>query len=259
MTSHPTRRVAIWTHQRTTSTALLQCFAGRENIKTFMEPYAVPFIEEWKHCLEDNPTYVNSRYKEVKTMLESDYPGSTLIVFKDMADFIVGRYDKIPEGYTHTFLIREPTQSISSFWRATINTGRTSFPRRYSYGSIKPVLDLYDYFAKQNQPCIIIDAHDLSHFPEIVLKQFCQKIGVTFSDDMLRWKSQNIGDWDPFLKYRKECNIWFGSALESTSFHPLPTKDTPIDLSVIPEKYISALEESKPIYDVLFAKRIKPF
>ncbi|XP_006817550.1 uncharacterized protein LOC102803063 [Saccoglossus kowalevskii] len=259
MTSEHPCRVAIWTHQRSTSTALLQCFAGQEKTKTFMEPYAIPFLEECDQYLEDNPTYVNGRYKEVKMMLESDYPGSTMIVFKDMADFVVGRYDKIPEGYINTFLIREPNESIPSFWRATINSGRTLFPRRYSYGSLKPVLDLYDYLTEQNQPCIIIDAHDLSHFPEMVLRQFCQKTGVTFCENMLGWKSQNMDGWDPSFEKSKDRNIWFGNALESSKFHPLPTIDTPIDLSIVPEKNIFTLEESKPIYDVLFAKRIKPF
>ena len=44
----------------------------------------------------------------MKEQLESEAPGKKLIFKKDMVEGIVGKYDALPDGFRHVFLLRHP-------------------------------------------------------------------------------------------------------------------------------------------------------
>ena len=44
----------------------------------------------------------------MKEQLESEAPGKKLIFNKDMVEGIVGKYDALPDGFRHVFLLRHP-------------------------------------------------------------------------------------------------------------------------------------------------------
>ncbi|XP_006811403.1 uncharacterized protein LOC102806457 [Saccoglossus kowalevskii] len=251
MSTSPVRHIAVWTHQRSMSTALLQWFAGRGDTKTFLEPFLVPLT----NGIVNDPIINDVEYQDVKTMLESDYPGHNIVMFKEMAQYVSARYDKIPDGYTHTFLIRDPNQSIHSYWKIA---ERKPDPR-FGLASLKPVFDLYQYVTQElKQTAVIIDAHELSHHPEVMLKTYCQSVNIPFREEMLSWKPAIIDGWHPNLTDYLDTNLWFGKALQSTSFEPLSENDYTHELSSIPEAGRDALEESRQVYKFLYERRLKP-
>ena len=54
-------------------------------------------------------------YEFVKISMQEDhYPGEQLVFCKDMAYGLQGKYELLPKGYRHTFLIRNPYRAFPS-------------------------------------------------------------------------------------------------------------------------------------------------
>lgn len=120
---------------------------------------------------------------------------------------------EILEKFHFTFLIRHPRNAIPSYYRCCIPplVERTQFdpfmPCEAGYDELKA---LFDYCKDtglvgpavcgqpgsgvkaepgQVQICVI-DADDLLDDPEGILRQYCDSIGMEFSQDMLTWDSE---------------------------------------------------------------------
>ena len=59
-------------------------------------------------------------YEFVKSIQEADYPDKQLVFYKDMAYGLQGKYELLPEGYRHTFLIRNPYRAFPSQKRSLL-------------------------------------------------------------------------------------------------------------------------------------------
>ena len=54
-------------------------------------------------------------FQWAKDTLEAEYPEKRVVFCKDLILGIKQRYDMVPRGYRHTFLIRDPTKVMISF------------------------------------------------------------------------------------------------------------------------------------------------
>lgn len=119
------------------------------------------------------------------------------------------------QGFRWTFLIRHPQNSIPSLYRLSATPSkREETGWRYFLSSEAGYCELrqvFDYLHGQGlfqgspletnrvsppqkvQPCII-DAEDLLQQPEMVIKAYCDYIGIDYQPSMLQWDSKEDDD-----------------------------------------------------------------
>ena len=233
----------------------------------------------------DNPPYHDyplgfddqvCTYEYVKQLLEKEYPWKKLIWCKDMSRHLNGKYDMIPNGYTHTFLIRDPVKLFHS-WREVLmdfiqipqekrhafRLTNLSFPITAEY---QVLAELYQHIKDNLSPTspvpAIIDADDLQTHPESILKQYCQAIDIPFDKKLLSWDpSDKISYTWVSSKLVMQVNSlesrggFFNKALASSQFRP--AKPAPPKDQLTPD-VIECAEASLKYYKMLHEKRIKP-
>lgn len=107
----------------------------------------------------------------------------------------------------------------------------------------------------------------MDFFIEQLLRQYCSEIGIGFQESMVNWRqAPNNLDLNAFADWMP----WFKDVLMSTTFHRSPTAKTtdvtnnshsqPMTSSYtnLPKYVQRAVEESTPIYKVLYDKRLRP-
>ena len=134
--SKETTRVMLWTISRSLSTVFTKCLSYVEDIQIINEPFNVAnscgperlradgtqIQQIWDAMIAKASSIpgctgydVNlSTYDWVQKLLERDYPQKQTIFCKDFAFALRGKYDVIPRGYRHTFLIRDPRKVFTS-------------------------------------------------------------------------------------------------------------------------------------------------
>lgn len=87
-----------------------------------------------------------------------------------MAYYLGGRLqhaDYIPEGYRHTFLIRNPQKSVYSLYKMSLNKELTGWDHfDASEVGFKELVQVYNLVTEElGQQAIIVDADDLLKYP----------------------------------------------------------------------------------------------
>ncbi|XP_077864982.1 uncharacterized protein LOC144350784 [Saccoglossus kowalevskii] len=119
-------------------------------------------------------------------------------------------------------------------------------------GGFIQLREIYDWITKEVCPDpVVIDAHGLSRHPKEILTAVCEKIGIEFKDSMLHWKQNNNDHWDPVWK----CLAMkaYTNVMQSQGFIP---KEEQEDIE-FPESIRDSIMAAIPIYESLYAKRIK--
>ena len=135
-----------------------------------------------------------------KKQLEGDFPGKRLVFVKDFGASIVSefetRHDKIPMGFRHTFLIRNPRKVMMSLGKVFIKQlqeGR-AYNQKLFLENIRPFQHLNDMWKHvksqgwESNP-VIIDADEMLENPKEILETYCKKVGIPFTDDLLTWEA----------------------------------------------------------------------
>ena len=190
-----------------------------------------------------------------------------------MAWGLDNRYDHLPDGFRHTFLIRNPYKVFDS-WNRMINRSRVEkaegtkktllsdlhvclFPEGYFY---REVYDLYKHVKENIEPNpVIIDIDDLLADPGRVLKAYCEAVHIPYTDDLLHWKSGREC-MDELWKIAKE-QIFIHNAggchketFASTGFGQVPKCP---DRSELSEDVLHYSDLSMKYYEEMFANRLK--
>ncbi|XP_070581558.1 uncharacterized protein [Ptychodera flava] len=197
--------------------------------------------------------------KYIIETLESDYPGKDVILCKDMVCCIGGGYDRLPKGYSHTFMIRDPRRSIASLCEAykIIDVPSSMFP---STGGVKQLYDLHNYVTNTlNQKSIIIDASDLTNQPEKTIRKYCEAVEIPYCDSYLNWKPGNIDHWHTICK-DMPVKGFYADAIRSTNFKSPRNREQhqETDISQLPQHCQLSIEAALPYYNELFEKRLRP-
>ena len=104
-------------------------------------------------------------YSWVKNTLAAEYPGMTYVLCHDQAHGVKKRYQYLPSGYRHTFLIRHPHKVFPSWKKANVNV-MPSFrhrpfgefpmvPPKYGYGELYDMMEYVKTSGAESQPIII--------------------------------------------------------------------------------------------------------
>ncbi|XP_071498621.1 uncharacterized protein [Diadema antillarum] len=213
-------------------------------------------------------------YSSVKKALEN--ANSKRVFVKDMGAGVVSSnaFQFMPSGFKHTFLIRNPIRSINSTRKAMFTNqsqlgllkGKSANERTYdvehddpTYPSGYYIQELYDLwkYVRENidSDPIVIDADDLLTKPAEYLKAYCDKVGLPFSESLLKWdaSTDSLKSWkaagDNLVL---DAVNFYGRAMRSSEFLP-PSK--------FPEKLTSDVircsNKVMKYFEEMYAHRLK--
>ncbi|XP_038076111.1 branched-chain-amino-acid aminotransferase-like protein 2 [Patiria miniata] len=263
------KRLALWTTGRCLSTAMVMSFGNYGNVEVFNELYAGAFTFGPDSTVKmPVPLKVDDEmtYDQVKTSLETDYPTRDLIFVKDHASAVTGRYDKLPTGYTHAFIIRNPEKTVSSGKRLTERSGITADQyvqmvksMGMTGGGFGDLVKLAEHLESWlGKPPVILDADDLQRDPEKMLRAFCKALDLPFRESLLKWEPITEIPWNnskSMLAVHK-ANGAYENALKSSGW--IVTDPKPVNLSGLPQVLRELIDEARPFYEILHGKRVKP-
>ncbi len=178
--------------------------------------------------LSNSKTYrmADISYTWVKYQLENSAKNKNIVV-KDMVKAIAGKFEYIPDGYKHTFLIRHPLRVFTAYKRKHNTGGKnlkgnlTDFPKDLIPPGyfFKEMYDLVHHIRDVLKlKIIIIDSEDLLGDPERIVKAYCKETGLEFNDKMLHWP---VGSdmWKSWVLPETQSPSW-GKNSYSSRLHP---------------------------------------
>ncbi|KAI8943960.1 hypothetical protein F4801DRAFT_585969 [Xylaria longipes] len=208
------------------------------------------FVKDMGKCLMpllgNGPCIVPSLCQCVHNSGNTGLQDDTTAIDDDSSDdgYIVPNPTVVPlgllSGFHFTFLIRNPRRSIPSLWECStpprsLVTGWHGF--KAEDAGYQDMRRLFDYLVRvgimgpgtDNEICVV-DADDLLTYPEDVVGQFCDSVGVQFDRGMLRWDTEcdqkraqdAFKNWAPF----------HDAVLKSTSLKVRPSRLTSLESDV---------------------------
>ena len=257
-----TKSVFLWTTPRCASTAFEFSISTLPNVKTFHEPFHLPFRQvkplkfgvDYIHTSQLTP---ECSYENAVTKILDNRPEREVVFVKEHAKCIRDRFDILLDKrmlcFTHSFLIRHPIRSILSFY----NKDPLNFKEWYEFKEIG-FTDLYNLYCYLNQHLgvspIIIEADELLTNPEKMMEGYCNAVGITYKEGMTKWEPNSM-DTPEFRDQKNFSLKWSETALKSSGLtRPGPL---PIVPEGLPEELYKCIEESLIPYNKLYSLRLK--
>ncbi|XP_072039165.1 uncharacterized protein [Amphiura filiformis] len=298
------RGVMLWVNCRSLSTVFLKCMSYVKGIQVVSEPYMAATMFGPERTVtasgENLLTDISGSFKEYKTSetsvcdtnlkmavedevctfdwvketLEATYTNKDIVFAKDMGFSVVGKYDKLPSGFRHTYLIRHPHKvflSWKKFAAGVLETPYESFvlsdkihptlfPPKRSYGELYDLMMFLKNRGDEPMP-IVIDADDLQQDPDSILSQYFASLGIPYDKSLLHWPS-GVDGLDNWIGARTDLSAgikpggYFETALVTSScFAPpsaIPTRDQ-LDADILAQ-----VDFVWRWYEEMYALRIRP-
>ena len=297
MTSSNQARVILWSVPRSASTAFEMSMSNVKDSIIWHEPFLCamwfgtdrrfppPGSDGWAGDqgdrfesqaqsihLDVNFGYdaYQSSYSWAKRELEKDYPEKRLIFCKGITYAIATRFDAIPAGYRHTFIIRHPYKVLPS-WKKLFTNGLkvpmddfrldklpvSSMPPGYAFKESHDLLQHVKQHYEANP--IIIDADDLLTYPDLMMKRYCEAINIPYNKHLLQWKSgEEIAcKWmiPTYFIQGNRLGGWYDSAFASSGWQkPRPTPSR----SKLSSDVLSCADSIMPYYEEMYKERMLP-
>ena len=180
----------------------------------------------------------------------------------------------LPEGYKHTFLIRNPIRTIYSYRRRifTIMKSAGLLGSELSIDTfdverddwlfppgcyVKEQYDLWRYVKKniESNP-VVIDANELLTKPKETLSAYCAAVGLPYSDSLLQWDAS--ADVLKTVKAPGDSMLtegrFYKEAVTSSRF--LPPSEMPPRDQLTPD-VIRCSERVMKYYEEMYEERLK--
>ncbi len=235
--------IAMWSGPRNLSTALMRSFENRTDTTVIDEPFYAHFLKQTNlnHPGKDEIiSTLDSDWDSIVKKIIGPIPQNKSIWYqKHMAQHNLEGYDiNWIKKFHNCILIRNPKYVIPSYNKQH----SLSDEKLLGYSQ---QLDLIQILEEEGITPPIFDAADILEKPEQALKKICISVGISFSQNMLKWpkgKRKSDGIW---AKY------WYRSVENSSGFQPFQKKDIIIDKKLIPlyEKCLAG-------YHSMYEKRI---
>ncbi|KAK3735135.1 hypothetical protein QZH41_000005 [Actinostola sp. cb2023] len=245
---------------RSVSTAFERSIRTLSKTKVFTEPYSVPYYygpERQNTRYKSTPIDPEKTYNNTAKLLLQDYDGINLVFTKNMAYHVSKKFDmflsKEFQGTRHTFLIRDPAKSIASLYR--LSTDRNESGWDYFEPEDSGVRQLYEFYTFVTEHLdpnpVVIDADDLLDDADGMMKKYCEAVGISYEPHMTTWQAGMMDGWTSWPKG------WFNSVSQSTGFEKRSaTKSVSEAKEKHPEEVAKAIEDLRPFYALLYAKRM---
>ena len=224
-------------------------FIERDDFKVIHEPFAYTYYVHDKKAIvpfmKVDPQHPQS-YQDTKKWI-LDAAEESPVYFKDMAYYVpeyLQQDNEFITRVTNTFMIREPTSTILSYYKMDSGVTRDEIGFEYLFKLYRKVADLND-----NHPPVVIDAKDLENNPEEMLQAYCQAIGLPHKPEALSWEPGMPEEW-------KGWEEWHVHAANSTGIQKNMEK---FDISIDDVPHLrSYYEYHLPFYEALNKYKLKP-
>ena len=225
---------------RNISTAIMYSFAQRSDTEVVDEPFYAVYLSKTQAVHPGKKDVLNAQSSDedvVKRELFRERSKPVLFI-KNMAHHIEVMNDDFLSQCTNIFLIRDPKQLIASYAQVIDNPTMRDIGVQHEY-------EMFEKIAGQKP--IVIDSGLLLQNPGSVLKQACEKAGIQFENQMLRWQAgpkTYDGIWAPH---------WYANVHRTTGFEKQATSDRPLP------KHLEPLNETASVYyQKLLQHALKP-
>lgn len=216
-------RIAMWSGPRNISTAMMRAWENRDDATVIDEPFYAHYLVETgvNHPGRDEVIAAQEiDAAKVAATLTGPIPDGKAIWYQKhmtqhmLPDMPLDWLDRV----TNCFLIREPERVAASF------TIQRPDAAAWELG-FEQQARLFDHVCdKLGDVPPVIDAADVLKDPRGTLAALCAKLGIPFSERMLRWPAgprASDGVWAPH---------WYSAVERSTGFAPYrPCDATPTD------------------------------
>ena len=227
----------LWSVPRSRSTAFFRMMTERGDFTVVHEPFS--YLVMYGQT-DVGGTRVSSEEDLIRALLK--LPGQ---VFTKETTGV--RYPQVlatPEyldGVTHTFLIRDPRETIPSYLKLEPDA------RVRSIG-FELLHEIYTAVAERTgrQP-VVVDAADLVRDPEGTVRAYCAATGIPFVPEALSWQPAQRSEWQ--LSRRWHETVAASAGLGAVSAEPATVPDAAA------ERY---LRPHLPYYEALRARRLTP-
>ena len=220
--------------------------------------------------------YFVNRYPSIKRKLET--VTSQHVLVKDIALGSVEEIRHLPDDYRHSFLIRHPLRTASSYRKAMIRNLRKrgqwkeeeeeeedlyDFEEHEAYFSDrcfgKDQYDIWKYVRENiDENPVVIDGDDLLAEPAKVVSAYCQAVGLPHDEKLLKWDNsfEAVKAWKCPAHDLPIMNQFFETAMGSSEFkpaNPMPRRD-----QLTPD-VIRCADQVMKYYEEMYESRMKCF
>jgi hypothetical protein len=193
--------LAMWSAPRSRSTAFERMMMQRGDFTVLHEPFS--HVADFGTADVAGTTVTDER-ELIRTL--GGLPGRTF--FKDTTDFHYPRLLADAEFLrrtTHTFIIRDPKEVIASHvaLNPQVTRDEIGFSRLY---------EIYEaVLAATGVEPVVVDSDDLLDRPEETVRAYCERVGMPFLPEALRWEQGVPAQW-------QRTERWHRGASESSGF-----------------------------------------
>lgn len=231
-------RLCLWSGPRNLSTALMYSFAQRSDTQVVDEPLYAHYLSKTSaHTYHPGAAEVlacqeNDGEKVVQELIlgRSSTP---VLFFKNMTHHLTQLDWGFLAQTVNILLTRDPREMLPSY------AEQVSEPQLHDTGYADH-LCLWDYLRSLGQQPVVLEARRLLENPQGVLMQLCERVGLSFDEQMLRWPigpRPEDGCW---------AHYWYGSVHRSSGFAPYRSKTTPFPSHLEP-----LYQQCLPYYEAL--------
>jgi hypothetical protein len=239
--------IFLWGVSRSVSTAMLKAFQQRKDTAAILAPFNDTYYystDRYTNMYGDNPEVEGKTFAVTcQEVLGTDAP---VAFMKEMA------YSVTPYAYqgflgraTNAFIFRDPRMTLASRKKE-----RKDEIGEHEFGFLA-LKELWDYVSDNGGNALpaLVDGEKLRKDPERVLRAFCEKIGLAFTEEMLTWQPGPLRDFTP--REEQAQKRWHKQVNASTGFIGNTSIGSDLDLSILTEGEKSMLERAMAIYEEL--------
>ena len=264
-----TKRVILWTTPRSLSSVFYRSISTLSYSKCWFELLAGPYyfgpIPD-RQCSNFEPNFVpdglecEPTYAVVEALLLKEYPRVDLVFSKEMAFCLPEpmRQEILEADIIHTFLIREPERAVYSHYKVIAGAknylGYDGLDIQETLLSYRELLKLYNLVKEHlGRPPVVINAADLQAYPDELMKNYCDTVGIRYEPHMTTWEPCPVPGPDIWVEYHRELKA-------SSGFIRIKPEDQkPVPLEQLPKEVVQCIDECCPSYEAMLGACIKPY
>jgi hypothetical protein len=200
--------IVLWAHSRSASTAFLRMMIERGDVAVLHEPFLA--LAQDEAVMVPAPGGGSAPARSARELVDrlAELGRVRAVFVKEVLDY---RYDYVfghpgeLAWMTHTFLVRDPRQAISSHYAVK----PTVTCPEIGYEWLHELFQLI-WAATGGRP-LVIRAEDLLRDPAAAVRAYCAAVGLPFHPDALTWAPGDRPEWQ---RHRH----WHLDAIRSSGF-----------------------------------------
>lgn len=216
-------------------------FAQRPDTTVVDEPFYAYYLHETGIVHPGREDVLKSQSRsQYAVRISLEKMNRNILFIKNMAHHMAIMDQSFVDNVTNLFLIRNPSQIIASYANVIEAPTLQDIGIAYQY-------ELFTRLLSEGRHPVVLDTGLLLADPESVLRQVCERLGIAFFTEMLKWPSgpkPYDGVWAPH---------WYANVHRSTGFERQPTSSRQL-----PPGLYDLNEQAQFYYEALTPFALRP-